>query len=969
MIRLNFKRCELIVLVCLLGVIMMTTGCTPVVNKDRVEGIPSHLSTGLAPDPGLTVGILENGMQYALMENNRPEDRVNMHLMINAGSFHEAEDERGLAHYLEHMMFNGTDHFPPGELIKYFQRIGMRFGNDVNASTGFFRTVYDLHLPSGDAESLAEGLVVMKDYAEGALLLPEEVNRERDVILAEKRTRDSAAYRTFEKTLGFELNGARVAKRLPIGLESTIKAADRQTLKGFYDAWYRPEDMTLVAVGSFDTPTLETLIRNDLSGVTPRAPARPAPSPGKVVHDGTKIFYHYEKEAGNTEVTIESIGQSQEPTDSRSYKKERFIRDMAFRIFNYRLEAIAAADHPPFTGASAGSGRAFRDFEYAALSADTSPENWQQALEVIEKELRRVLEHGFTSDEVDRVRKEVLAGLDKAVSQASTRESNMLARMIIGSIAHKRVVQSPVQERDLLAPVAENITPARLHDAFQNAWTPTGLPESRLVLVTGNAAINAYDISPELLIENIYANSRNQAVAKPEEKETVAFPYLPIPESSGAIAAKKQVKDLDIWQVDFANGVRLNIKQTGFKADSVIAQVGFGRGEVVEPADKPALAELATAVINESGFGGMDKETLGRALAGKTANMVFGVDEQRFGLNGSCTSADLELLFQLFYAFFKDFGCTSAAYQRSLERFAQKYEEIAHTIDGAMAVTGQRFLAGGDSRFGLPPDYNAFTALSVNDIQQWVGRAVNQTVPEISVVGDVDPAVVIRVAATYFGGMDFFQEKTAVSANAGKRKGPDFPEAESLVLEVPTKIKKARAEVAWPTADYWDIHKTRRFFVLADVVSDRMRKTIREASGESYTQYAYNFASQAYSGYGVFHAVVESGTDATQTVINQIREIAADIVEKGVSEEELRRALDPTLTHIRDMVETNRYWLSSVLAGSRSHPQRLEWSRSFLDDYASITAGEVTALARQYLDNSKSTSVVIRPAPGSTEQD
>ncbi|MDY6822504.1 MAG: insulinase family protein [Thermodesulfobacteriota bacterium] len=966
------KKQGLFVLVCLMGMLAMAAGCVPALLDFGAAKGPLPESD-LSPDPAMTTGTLENGIDYVLLENNRPEDRVHMHLMVDAGSYHEAEDQRGLAHYLEHMLFCGTEHFPPGELIKYFQRIGMRFGNDVNASTGFFRTVYDLHLPSGDAERLEEGLVVMKDYAEGALLLPEEVERERGVIMAEKRTRDSAAYRTFKKSLRFELDRTRVARRFPIGTESVIRAADRNALKAFYDAWYRPENMTLVAVGNFDTPTLQSLIKDALSGVVPRADARPVPPPGIVSHEGEKVFYHHEQEAGNTEVSIETIRQRPDPPDSKAYKTERFIRDMAFRILNYRLEALAAGDNPLFTSASANSGRVFRYFDYAAVSADCSPENWERALGVIEKETRRVFEHGFTAGEVDRVRKEALAEMDRAVQQAATRESGRLARQIMRDLARERVFQSPEQERDLLAPVAERMTPSMLLDAFTEAWGPApsgkNTPSNRLVLVTGNADLDSDSRSPETRIRNIYESSQKEPVAKPEEKAAVSFPYLPEPETAKAIAADKQVKDLGIRQVDFKNGVRLNIKQTDFKDDSVIAKVVFGAGESTEPSDKPALAELAAAVINESGFRQMKKETLRRALAGKTADMTFSVEEDSFSLNGSCTPTDLRLMFQLIYAFYKDFGCSSEAYQRSLERFAQKYDKLAHTIDGAMATKGRRFLAGGDSRFGLPVAYEAFTAQSVADIRQWIGAALAQGPPEISVVGDIASDAVVAAAATYFGSMAFPETAGRENHRSANRRGPDFPEGGNLVLTVPTKIKKARAEVAWPTDDYWNIHQTRRFFVLADVVSERMRKQIREASGQSYSQFAYNHASKAYPGYGVFHAVVESAPEETRTVIGQIREIAADIVENGVSEEELRRALDPTMTHIKDVVETNEYWLNSVLAGSRAHPERLDWSRSFLEDYQSITADEIAALARTYLDNSDSTSVVIKPESGNNDED
>jgi len=434
-----------------------------------------------------------------------------------------------------------------------------------------------------------------------------------------------------------------------------------------------------------------------------------------------------------------------------------------------------------------------------------------------------------------------------------------------------------------------------------------------------------------------------------------------VPEAKLPVTLKTRVKDLDIWQVDFSNGTRLNIKKTDFKADSVIAEVGFGFGKYAEPAQKQGLANLATAVINESGFAGMKKEILRRALAGKTAHMSFAAGEGRFSLNGSCTTDEIELLFQLFYTFYKDFGCNEEAYKLSLDQLSQQYDELVHTIDGAMALKGRRFLAGGDTRFGMPPQYEFFTALTLDDIRKWVAVALRQYPPEISVVGDIDPEDVIRVAAKYFDTTDFSFDTSQKPAKKGDRAKIVFPGSEMLKLKVPTKIEKARVEVAWPTDDFWDIGQTRRFSVLSAVFSERMRKNIREDTGKSYSQFAYNRPSRTYPGYGVFHAVVNSSPDETTAVTAQIRDIAADILKNGITEEELHRASEPILTSIGEMVETNRYWLYSVLSGSQKHPEQINWSRTFLKDYESISAQDVEALAKKYLDNKQSTAVVVIP--------
>ncbi len=937
-------------------------GCLPRVSGFHAAYDFPHVYSDLKPDPAVTWGQLDNGFRYVLMKNRRPEDRVNAHLMVGAGSFHETDTEQGLAHYLEHLLFCGSENFPPGELIKYFQKIGMRFGNDANAHTGFFYTVYDLHLPAGDRKTLQEGLVVIQDYAAGALIPEAEVERERAVILAEKRTRDSVGYRTYKASLNFELAGARVINRYPIGIEPVIKKADRVALKGFYDAWYRPDNMILVVVGDVNKKMVEELINAKFATLAPRAPARPIPDFGQVQHQGTKSFYHYEKEAGNTDVTIETIRQAPRPHDSADRVRERLVRDLAYQIMDYRLDELAAGEDPPFISASASAGRAFREILYASIAATCAPDDWERALSAIDQELRKVLSYGFTMAEVERVQKEILAALDRSVKQVSTRESGSLAGQIRGSLAGDRVFQSPAQRRKLMAPVIKKLTPEKLHQALLASWQE----ENRLVLVTGNAVIEAAgdsdakdkkSKSAEEQIVTVYKDSLKEPVSPPAEQELAVFPYLPTP-SPGKITQRQVQKDIDVTQVTFENQVRLNYKQTDFKANQVVAKVIFGRGESMEPETAPALCELGAAVVNESGFGQMKKEDLKRALAGKKAGIAFSVADGHYVLTGQCETDEVELLFQLFYTFFKDFGCRPEAYEQSLKRYQQSYETLTHTIDGAMTLSGYRFLAGGDSRFGLPPSYDAFTEITLADIRAWMTAALAQSLPEISVVGDFDEEVLLQAASTCFGQ---YLLPEAPASTLPDRRGPDFPEGDSRRLTVPTEIKKGRIEVAWPTEDIWDIGRTRRLSVLSEVFTERMRKVIREQGGQSYSQYAYNAPSRAYPDYGVFHAVVEVAPPAADTVVSQVKAIAQHLVEKGLTADELQRAKDPLVTQIKEYVKTNGYWLNSVLSGSTLHPEQLDWCRNFLSDYQSVTLEEVRTLAQTYLDNKNSAAIVVVP--------
>ncbi|GBC63125.1 insulinase family protein [Desulfonema ishimotonii] len=943
----------------LLLILLTLASCTslsPGGNPDAIsekQGLADralwpHRQSDLAPDPALKFGRLPNGIRYVLMHNTTPRNRVSMHLAIQAGSMQETDAQRGLAHFLEHMMFNGSEHFRPGELIRYFQEIGMEFGPDANAHTGFYETVYDILLPEGDKAGLEKGLVVLQDYAQSALLLPEEIDRERKVILAEKRTRDSASYRTFVRSLKFELPEARVSERLPIGTQAVIENADQTILKDFYDTWYRPDRMVLVLVGDFDTALAESLISARFTSLSPRAPERPEPDVGQIRHKGSRAFYHHEKEAGNTEITIQVLTKEEPQPDSLALQQEYLIRDMADLILQTRLDALTRKSDTPFTNASVGSGVFLKHVRYAALSAESSPENWKQSLETLEQTLRQALNYGFTPSELERVRKEYAAGLDRAVKNAATRESGMLARRIIRSVNGNRVFQSPAQEKALYGEFIAGVSADDVNRAFRKAWSP----DHRLLMVTGNAGID----TPEASIISAFESSTHVAVSEPAREKNAVFPYLPEPETPGRVAMRNEITDQGIIQVDFENGVRLNLKKTDFKANEVIATLRFGEGRAGEPEDRPGLAELSQAVVNESGLGQLDSDQMERALAGKNTAVEFSVAHGHFAFDGAGVPAELPLLFQLLYAHLTDPGFREEAFTLTSERYRQGYIEMARSIEGAMPLSGQRFLAGGDSRFGLPP-YDRFRRLTLPDVREWVGTALKNASPELSLVGDFDVDEAVELAARYLGSLPVRK----VSADRSRSGLPVFPAGESLDIKVKTRINKGVVRVAYPTDDMWDIGRTRRLATLAGIFSDRLREVIREKLGATYSPYAYNMPSRTYPGYGVFQAVISVAPDNAETVVRAVREIIADMAAHGVTSDELRRALDPTLNSIRDMQRRNSYWLSTVLSGSKAHPRQIEWSRTIMADYAGITVEEISALAKQYLDNTRAAVIFIRP--------
>ena len=930
----------------------------PAASAQAESTVPSfppwpHEKSELAPDPAIRFGRLDNGFQYVLMENNRPEDRVSVHLYVRAGSLNETDAQQGLAHFLEHMLFNGSSHFPPGELIRYFQSIGMQFGNDANAHTGFDETVYDIILPLGDEENLKKGLLVIHDYATGALLLEDEIKRESGVILAEMRSRDSASFRTFKASLNFELPDHLISKRLPIGKAEIIKHADRASLKSFYDAWYRPDNMVLVMVGDFSIPLAERLIGDRFADLTSRAEAPVLTAPGTIDHKGLQVFHHLEPETGGTTVSIEVIRSYGHVPDSLAVQRRQLVENMADLIVQNRLDARLKTPDTPFTSAAIGSGTYLNRIRYAEISADSAAEKWQPTLVVLENELRRARLYGFTDAELVRVKKDTLTLLDNAVREAPTRNSTALARTIIRHLSGDRVVQSPQQEKNNLAPMIAAVTLDEVHQAFTENWPD----DHRLILITGNADLkNSSQKTPQSQIRDVYLAASGTVVNRPAVEKVGSFPYLPMPEDRGKIVSRDVIEDLGITRIQLANGLRINLKRTDYKTNEILANLIFGHGRSAEPQRLPGISLLAEATLNESGLGKMNSNELEQALAGKSTYVDFRISETHFNFFAETVSGEVELLFQLLYANMVDPGFRDDALELAVERLRRDYQSFSRSIDGMMQISGLPFLAGGDSRFGIPP-IDKIQSIGLDDIRDWIAPQLARSPLELSIVGDFDENDVVELARRYLGALPDRNR----DVQHPRDDLPRFPVATVKRIDVETQIPNAMVVAAWKTEDFWDISRTRRLSVLAEVFSERLRQRIREKLGASYSPYAFNQASRAYPGYGVFQTYVNVAPDQADTVLAEVQAIAERLVDNGITTDELARAVDPILTSIKELRKTNGYWLNSVMTGSERHPQQFQWARSFQDDYAAVTVDELDTLAATYLTDDRAAAIIIQP--------
>jgi zinc protease len=912
----------------------------------------AYQGSDLTVDPAVTWGRLDNGLRYALVHNQEPKGRVSVRLAVKVGSLYENENQRGLAHFLEHMAFNGSTHFPAASVVEFFQRLGMDFGGDTNASTNFDRTIYQLELPDTKPATLREGLTFFADVGGGLLLEPDKITKERGIILSEKRARDSVGLRTFLAELEFLVPDTRFPQRLPIGLEEVIRNAQRERFKEFYDAWYRPERMFVVVAGDIDPAAVQPLVKEIFSPLTARAPALPEPRLGTVQPaTGIEGDLHAESEAGSVNVALETVVPYAYEPDTAALRLRYLPRTLALQMLNRRLEKLSKLDGAPFLSGTVGVTEQFDFFRNASLELNCKPDQWSPALAVAEQELRRALEHGFQPDELAEAVAGMRNNLEQAVHTAATRRSPELADGITDDLLDRSVTTHPAADLALYLPALMTLKPEDCTAALRAVWDEA---PGRKIFVTGNLSLN----HAREAITAAYTASHSVPVTAQAKTESAAFAYTDFGKP-GKVAKQQAVDDLGATLLRFKNGVRLNLKPTDFEAGSIRVSVRVGGGTLTMPVDQPGLNLLANSAFTTGGLGKHSVDDLQRILAGKTIGLAFGATDDAFTFSATTNREDLLLQLQLFCAYLTDPGYRPESLRQVKKGVDQLYTRLEHTPDGPLQLEVARLLAGGDARFGLPPK-EVMLARSLDELKAWLTPEFAKGPIEIAIVGDLDPEAAIAAVAQTFGALPRRADKPAYDEQR-KIALPAAPLAKKYT--VPTEIQKGVVQLYWPATDSRDVHVARRLRVLADVFSDRLRVKIREEMGGTYSPSAAADLSDTYPGYGYLVAEATVAPDQARAVADAVKAVAAALHDGGVTDEELVRAKQPTLTALRESARTNPYWLGAVLASAQEFPQKLEWSRTRYSDIEGITAAELGDLAKQYLDPARASEFIVRPTP------
>jgi zinc protease len=898
-----------------------------------------HESSDIAVDPAAQFGQLENGMRYVILPNAEPPGRASLRLYMDVGSLMEEDDQQGMAHFLEHMAFNGSKNFPSGEMVEYFQRLGMAFGADTNAHTSFEETVYKLELPKLDETLLTDAVKLFRDYLDGMNLDPAEIDRERGIILSEKLSRDSIDYRTMVEGYKFALPKSILPNRLPIGIEETIKAMPPERFVDFYETWYTPKRAILVAVGDFpNTALLEKLIQTHFSDATPRRQDALRPDLG-VIESGRGLTakLHTEMEAKAVDLSIEVVRQSHAKPDTAAERRAKLIRSLADAMINQRLSKLAKQKDAPITSAQAYSYEYLDFLHTSGIGASCQPESWQDALNLAEQEIRRAIQHGFTAAEFEEATASILQQIKLRADQADSRRSRDLADAFVKQLSSKKVFTHPKDDLTRVSAELEAITQEDAHRALIADWDTPDIQ----IFVGGKLQLEG-DASAQIL--STYAESQQTPVTAPTQEEAVSFAYTDFG-PPGEISSKTQQDDLEITQAVFANNVRVSIKPTPFEKGTIRVLVNFGGGKLTAPAEQPGLIPFAQSTFTLGGLEAHDVDTLRRIFAAKTVSADFSVGDGSFLLSGRSATDDLLDQLQLLCAHLTAPGYREEAQEQFRKNLPALFTQLNHTAEGVMTDRVSRFIHNHDPRFGFP-EQQEMEKRNLQELRTWLEPQLKSSFLEVSLVGDVDPESALQHLAQTFGALP---PRDAEKPAYTEQRQVSFPPPGKEDFKFSTEIPKAIATMYWPTEDMSDIQRTRRFSVLASILDDRLRLKVREELGETYSPACYHVANDTFTGYGYLTAIIEVKPEQLDSISDIVAEIGQQVATGPITADEFERAMQPLLSQIEQMRRDNRYWSQNVLRNAHEQPERLDWARAMVDDFKNISLADIQALASEYL--------------------
>ena len=905
----------------------------------------------LPVDPKVKIGKLSNGLTYYIRQNKKPENKVELRLAVNAGSILEDNDQQGLAHFTEHMAFNGSKHFKKNELVSFLQNIGVEFGADLNAYTGFDETVYILPIPLSDTSNFRKGLTVLQDWASGLSFDNKEIDDERGVVLEESRLGKGADDRMFRKIYPIQYAGSKYADRLPIGKDSILKHASYDVVKRFYKQFYRPDLQAIIIVGDIDVAATEKLVKEFFGGL--KNPANPRPRINATVPARLKSqsIVVTDKEATNFSVEVDYPAVATKLQTTTGDYRNDLVRTLFTSLLNQRLRELAQSAKPPFLFAGTGYNSYARGYEAFSAYAVAGKDGPDTALNALLTEVERVKKYGFTSNELERVKKQLLAGFEQTYNNREKTESGNYVEEYVRNFLQKEPIPGIEKEYEYYQQFLPNI---KLEEV--NALT-TPLKQNQKLFVS----LQGPSTSEFTLPNNAQLLARAEQALKsnvnPYEEKTVASELLKDKPKPGNIVSEKKNDLLGTTELTLSNGVKVTLKSTDFKNDEIILNSFHKGGTSKYPAEDKFSANFAATAVQQMGIADFSPTELRKVLAGKSVSAAPRIGGLTSAVTGSSSIKDVETLFQLVYLYFTSPRKDEALYngwkekQKSQMQFAMADPQTAFIDTFYQALYLKNPLA--PVVIPKPEDFDKINLDRALDIYKEQFADANDF--NFILVGSLDIEKLKPLIATYLGSLP----SAGKSANYVDNGVRPFTGKKELVVNKGKEPKSLIVKVFSGEVTYSE-SLALKASALTEILNIKIIEDLREKLGAIYGGGIYGGVNKLpYSNYSLALQLpcgpenVDKLLKAADAEIDSIKAFGPDV-------KNLDKVKKTWLEQYKVQLKENSFWsakLQSILFEG-ADPQRIF---DYEKNVNALTTDDIKAAAKLLFDGKNVLQAVLYP--------
>ncbi len=909
---------------------------------------PSLFSQVLPLDQEVKTGKLANGFTYYIRKNAKPEKRAELYLVNKVGAILEDDDQQGLAHFMEHMNFNGTKHFPKNQLVDYLEKAGVKFGADLNAYTSFDETVYQLPIPTGDKAVFKNGLQIMRDWAQEALLDPAEIDKERGVVLEEKRLGMGAGERLRRKYLPMLFNNSRYANRLPIGTEEILKSFKLAVLKRYLKDWYRPNLQALIVVGDIDVNVVEAQIKK-LFGDLKNPAVQKQRTKYTISLNGKNQYQCFtDKELSSTEIQLMVKHKATTLKTAVDYRRAIIIA-LFNQMMAARFNEVMQQQDLPFVNAGTSINGFIGGLDMFSINIVSKPAQIEKAFKFPLREIEKVKQFGFTPSELQRAKDNYQSGMNAALREKSKTSSRSFVNEYQRHFLTGEAAPGIGYEHKLVTEILKEITLADL--ATLTKEYIKDINRDILILAPESEKNN---LPAESVVNNWIDDVKKERLSAWQDNfsNTPLLQDIPVP---GNILDEKQITSLGLTQLTLGNGIKVVLKPTEFKNDEILFRAFSPGGTFLYSDDDFPSASYADGIISSFGIGSFDAKQLPKKLAGKRLRVSPYINERWEGLGGSASPADLETAFQLMHLYFTQPRKDQALFDNIIElsklQIANQYNDPSNVFSDTMSAVLSNY---NTRRTG--PSLKKLVQINLEKLYSiYRERFADASDFTFVFTGSFDINIIKPLLETYLGSLPALnRNEKAVDL------GIHIPEGNFTKKVYKGTEDKATVKIVYSGNFVYDTTSTIALDALTEVLQMKLTRRLREEESGVYSPSVmvnYNkYPRNRYAvsiNFGCAPANVDNLIKATEEEIHKLQENGAgrEAVEKLIAEEE---------KDLEKSIRTNNFWLSWLSSYYQDNEDPTYINR-YLAELRKVNTGTIQNAAKEYLNSSNRIEFILLP--------